>query len=166
MYRACIAIVDATRAQLFTFEREATVAGLREELVEVTECVSPACRRRPSERIADIRSAATRTVQRRYAFDDRRDAQLEQLDPELARNVIAEIGRLLQTPHLTRLVLCASPNLLGELRDAADALPRDRWIIEELPRDLVMLTALQIRDELADYGLLPRRTPLPAMACA
>jgi len=164
MYRECIAIVDATRARLFTFEREATVAGLRDELTEVADLVNPARRRRPSELFSDTRPGMSRTGRLRFAFDDHRDAHLEQLDAEFARDVIVEVGRLLQNPRTERLVLCASPNMLGELRDAADALPRDRLIIDELPRDLVKLTTPQIRDQLADYGLLPRRSPRPAIA--
>lgn len=164
MFRACIAIVDATRARLFTFEREATVTGLRDELTEVIDLVNPARRRRPSELFSDTRPGTNRTGRLRYTFDDHRDAHIEQLDAEFARNVIAEIRRLVQIPRTDRLVLCASPNMLGELRDAADALRRDRLIIDELPRDLVKLTTPQIRDHLADYGLLPHRSPRPAIA--
>jgi protein required for attachment to host cells len=164
LHHACIAIVDATRARLFTFEREATVTGLRDELTEVTDLVNPARRLRPSELFSETRPGTNRTGRLRYAFDDHRDAHLDQLDAEFARNVIAEIGRLLQTPRTDRLVLCASPSMLGELRDAADTLRRDRLVIDELPRDLVKLTPPQIRDHLADYGLLSRRPPRPVIA--
>jgi hypothetical protein len=41
MYRACIALVDAARARLLTFERMTAGTDLREELVERTDFMSP-----------------------------------------------------------------------------------------------------------------------------
>jgi hypothetical protein len=44
MYRACIAIVDATRARLFTFERATEPDAMRDELHEHTDLANPALR--------------------------------------------------------------------------------------------------------------------------
>lgn len=161
MYRVCIAVVDATRARLFSFEREAVAGGMRDQLSEISDLVNLARRRRPSELFSDTRPGTHRTGRLQYAFDDHRDAHIDELDAEFARSVIAELDRLLQATRAHRLILCASPNMLGDLRDAADTLRRDHLIIDEHPRDLVKLTTPKIRDQLAAYGLLPAPLPRP-----
>jgi hypothetical protein len=79
MYRVCIALVDATRARLFTFECAMEGADTREELVERTDFVNPQRRRRPSELFSDTRPGSSRTGQLQYAVDDRRDHHVSQL---------------------------------------------------------------------------------------
>jgi protein required for attachment to host cells len=77
------------------------------------------------------------------------------LDAEFARRIVAEVTGLVQSVHADRLIVCASPHMLGELRSAGD-LPTD-LAIEEMPRDLVKLTPPQLRDQLAEYNVLPPR---------
>ena len=129
MYRACIAIVDATRARLFSFERTAGAEGPHDELSEHTDLVNPA-RRHPG-------------------------GHANTLDAEFARAIVAAIERELRATSVRRLIVCASPKMLGELRGATPH--AEGLVIDELPRDLVKLTAPQIRDQLASHGLLPPR---------
>jgi protein required for attachment to host cells len=143
MHRTVIVITDAARARLFTYERKPVADGLRDDLVEVSDLVNPALGTRPAENGCDDRHAYI------------------ELDPELTRNIVAEVERLLKKVRHARLIVCASPYVLGDLRDAADTLRRDGLIIDEYPCDLVELTTPQIRDQLADFGLLPARAPRP-----
>lgn len=140
MFKACIAVVDAARARLFTFEREAVVEGLRERFLEVTDLVNP----------------------RRH--DAHRAAHLVALDAAFAREVVAELGALLRATECVRVIVCASPKMLGVLREALEVLPCDRLTIAELARDLSRLSAPQIREHLVDYELLPPTPPWRAMA--
>jgi protein required for attachment to host cells len=130
MHRTCIAVIDATRARLFTFDRTAEGDGVHEELVETNDLVNPGRRL------------------------DHGDAHQEEMDRTFAKQIGAEIRRLTDDPRARRLVLCASPNMLGEMRHVAP-LARDGVAVEEIARDLVKLNTPQLRAQLRDYGLLP-----------
>ncbi len=161
MYRACIAIVDATRARVFAFERNADALGVHEEMIEQADLVNPARRRRPSELFSDTRPGSSRIGSRGFAFDDHRNAHIDRLDDEFAAATVTEIKRILRDAKANRLIVCASPRMLGALRVAE--LRHDGITIDELPRDLVKLTLPQLRDALASYGLLPPAPPRAAL---
>ena len=135
MHRTCIAIVDASRARLFTFDRTQGASGVHEQLVEQRD-------------LDDLQPG----------LDDHRDASPGALDAAFARTVVTEIAALLRSSGARRLILCASPRMLGELRAAGNGLRREGLVIDELPRDLVKLTVPRIRERLGSYSLLP---PLP-----
>ena len=136
MFKACIAVVDAARARLFTFERESVVEGLRERFVEVTDLVNP-----------------------RRGIDVHRAAHLVELDATFARDVVGELAGLLRSSGSSRLIVCASPRMLGVLRKALEALPTEHLAIDELARDLSKLKTPHIREHLIDYELLPSTPP-------
>lgn len=159
MYRACIAVVDASRARLFTYERASDTEGLSEHLIEERDLVNLARRLRPVDLFSDSRPGTGRIGNLQYGLDDHRDAHIEQLDAEFSRTVIGQLVDLLRANHAQRLILCASPNMLGELRNASADLRREDLAIDEVARDLVKLTPSQLRDRLTDYGLLPARPP-------
>ncbi|HEU4734732.1 MAG TPA: host attachment protein [Kofleriaceae bacterium] len=159
MYRACIAIIDASRARLFTFERIAGVDAPEEQLTEQRDLVNPARRLRPSELFSDSRPGSSRTGDNQFGFDDHRDAHIDQLDIEFARDVVSEIEELLRSSGARRLIVCASPRMLGTLREVGRDLRRDGLVIDELPRDLVKLTPPQVRERLTSYSLLPPPPP-------
>jgi protein required for attachment to host cells len=140
-----IAVVDATRARLFHFERTVDASGAREELVERVDLVDPARRRRPAELFSDA-PGSNRGARFQYGLDDHRGAHVAAIDAEFARLVAAEIGRVRGSEAL---ILCASPKMMGRLRAAG--VETD----SELVRDLVKLTPSELRHELADRGFLP-----------
>jgi protein required for attachment to host cells len=159
MYRACIAVVDASRARLFTYERAADPGALSEQLTETRDLVNPARRLKAADLYSDTRPGTNRTGTLQYGFDNHREAHLERLDVEFSREIVGELVALLGSSRASRLIVCASPNMLGELRNAGAALRRDDVAIDEVPRNLVKLTPAELRDRLTDYGLLPARQP-------
>jgi protein required for attachment to host cells len=161
MYRACIAVVDASRARLFSFVRVQEPEGIREELTEVQDFVDPVRRLRPSMVFSDTRPGSSRTGSVSYAFDDHRAANLDQSDAAFARMIAGAVAELLRTTLAPRLVVCASPNMLGAFRVAAKKLIPAEVTIEELPLDLVKLTPSQLREHLTTYELLPAPPPRP-----
>ncbi len=160
MYKACIAVVDASRARLFMFERSSEVEGVKEQLTEQRDLVDPARRLRPKDLFSETRPGLGRTGTQQYGLDDHRQAHVQELDAEFARRIVDELETLLRASHAPRLIVCASPNMLGELRKVQRALPAD-LTIDELERDLVKLTPAELRDHLVGYGLLPPRPPRP-----
>jgi protein required for attachment to host cells len=161
MYRACIAIIDATRARFFTYDREVGADGNRDDLFERTDLVNPARRLRPSELFSDSRPGSSRTGHLQYAFDDHRDYHIAQLDAGFARTAMAALRELLDERVPNRVILCASPRMLGHLRIAAEGILPPGLVIEELARDLSKLSAARIREQLTAAHLLP---PPPAGA--
>lgn len=159
MYRACIAVVDASRARLFTYERSSEAESISDELTEQRDLINPARRLRPSQLFSDTRPGSSRTGGLQYGLGDHRDDHIDELDAEFARAVIGELGDLLRSSPAERLILCASPHMLGELRQASTDLPRSSLVVDEIPRDLVKLTPPQLRDQLTSYGVLPARPP-------
>lgn len=84
------------------------------------------------------------------------------MDAEFSRAVVGELADMLRSTRAERLIVCASPHMLGELRDAGGELKRTVPLIDEIPHDLVKLTPAQLRDQLASYGLLPARAARPS----
>lgn len=156
MYKAIIAVVDATRARLFVFTRSSHASGIDEQLVEQSDLINPARRLRPTELFSD-RPALGRVGSRQFAVDDHRDAHLDHYDQAFAAAVAAELLRLADANLPDRVVLCASPRMLGTLRSLTTRLHRPGRFVDELPRDLVKLTVSQLREYLESYGLLPPR---------
>jgi len=161
MDRTCIAIVDATRARLFTFDRASDASGVHEDLEERTDLVNPQRRRRPSELFSDSRPGSSRTGGLGYAFDDHRGHHMEEIDAAFARDVATQIENLVHEAPTRRLIMCASPNMLGALR--ATDLGRLGIAVDELDRDLVRLTPAQLRDYLTSVNLLPEPPARPEM---
>lgn len=155
MYRACIAVVDASRARLFTFQRTHDAEGLHEQLTEERDFVNPARRRRPSELFTDSGTSAGRNGPIQFGVDDHRDAHVDRLDSEFSRMIAGELDELVRANATQRVIVCASPRMLGELRDARKRLASTEIPTDELARDLVKLSPTVLRTQLASYGLLP-----------
>jgi len=162
MPRTCIAIVDATRARLFTFERIADATGIHETLSERTDLVNPARRRTPSQLFTETRPPMGRTGNLQFGLDDHRDAHIANMDAGFAREVADAIARIVRDAGARRLIVAASPRMLGALR--ATDLRHQGIVIDELARNYTMLTAAQIHDHLVDHGLLPASPLRPTVA--
>ncbi|MBL9017658.1 MAG: host attachment protein [Myxococcales bacterium] len=155
MQRTCIAVVDAAHARLFLFDRSAEATGLHEELVETTDLVNPARRLTQGEQLTESRPGSGRVGTRGFAYDDHRGARTDELDRAFAKSIAQELQRLTVSPQVQRLILCASPRMLGELRQAARTFERGGLEVAEVARDLVKLTPPELRERLGEYGLLP-----------
>lgn len=154
MYQACITVVDATRARIFLYQREARPEGLREELLELADLLNPARRLSGSELFADA-PPTSRVGSRAFGVDDHREAYVRRLDAGFAKKIVDETAAIVKRTGARRLVICAKPNMLGELRSASEPLRREHVDIVELGRDLVKLTSAQLREQLAAHGALP-----------
>lgn len=154
MYRACIVVADASRARLFILDRLAGPGGVTEELVEHRDLVDPARRLPKSELFSDAHPGSSRTGSLQYTFDDHRDDHIATLDAAFARSIVDEVVQLTRSTRIDRLIFCAGPGMLGELRRARQALPAN-VAIDEVGRNLVRLSPTALRDQLAEYRLLP-----------
>lgn len=153
--RALIAVVDATRARLFTYQSVVEMQELA-SLHEESDLINVTRRRRPSELFSGsdrVRGPGPRG----FPYDDHREAHIAQFDATFAREVAEQIAQVARAGGYVRLILIASASMIGEMRRVV----RDRDItIDEVPRDLVKLTPAQLHDRLAELRLLPARERL------
>lgn len=153
-----IVTADATRARLFTFEElAAPIDVATQELREQTTLVDPGRRRRPSELFSDSRPGLDRAPSGRgFAVDDRRDAAQRKMDRDFAADIADASAELVRVHGCNRLILAASPRMLGFLRE----LGRFGQLgveVCEIDRNLAHLSSAQLHDHLAERGLLPAR---------
>lgn len=172
MKRACIAIVDAARARLYTYEEDREPG---DELREIHDLVNAGRRMKVGDMFSESRpSLALHAGLRRAvrggdrsdhgepgsAYDDHRGAHIEEMDAKFAKLVVDEIDRLIRLHGLGHLILAASPKMLGALRRNNGVFHRNDIAIDELPRDLTNLTSARLHDQLAALELIPPRQRL------
>jgi protein required for attachment to host cells len=158
MKRACIAIVDAARARIYTYDQ--TTDGGRSEpagaLHEAIDLVNPG--RRGHDAYSTTKPGIKRSAPGSGTTDDHRDAHTDEVDRRFARQVVSEIDRIAREQAYDRVLLVASPAMLGELRGVEREL-RPELEVEYVARDLARLTSPQIHDHLAQLRLVaPRRS--------
>lgn len=136
MDRVCIALVDATRARFFTFDRGTNERAGSEPLTEPSSLVRATGEAEPRPR----RLAAKHEI-------------------EFARMAMAAFRELIDEHGAQRAIVCANAPMLGQLRAAAPGILPDQLPIDALACDFVKLPSAEIRAKLADHGLLPARAP-------
>ena len=150
MQRVCIALADATRARFYTFQQLDSRPGRRtQEVTGRVDLVNLERRGRPDQAARIDR-----------AFPGRRgptteDARLHELDRRFAVDIVSELTRLVRSSGCSRLILAATPAMLGVLRKVAGPLLSRGLQVDEVDRDLTRCTAHQVHEYLAARGLLP-----------
>lgn len=158
MTRTGIVAADATRARLFTFEELAAPIDVpAQELRERMTLVDPGRRRRASELFSDSRPGIDRAPSGRgFGLDDRRDAARQRMDRDFAADIAASCRELVRAYGCDRLILAASPRMLGFLRELGE-FARIGVELCEIDRNLTHLSDAQLHDYLAKHDLLPAR---------
>jgi protein required for attachment to host cells len=142
MYRACIAVVDATRGRLFCYHRSADADGVHETLVE-----------------ADNLENEQRHHGGVVAANDHRARHQDYADVDFARFVLARLRELGDEHGAERVILCAAPRMLGHLRASSPGILRADQQVTEVARDFANLTPSELRTHLADRHVLPTLVP-------
>lgn len=159
MKRACIAIVDAARTRIFTYdpaESNGVHAASDRTLREEVDLVNPGGRGR--DLFSTTRPGIERVAPGGGSTDDHREVHLDQLERNFAQHIVDEVDRIARERAFTRIVLVTPPKMLGELRKVDGKLRRPEMSVEYLERDLARLTSSQIHDHLADLRIIsPRR---------
>jgi protein required for attachment to host cells len=156
MKRACIAIVDAARARIYTYD-QAAEGGSSEPAGALHDLVNPG--RRGHDPYSTTRPGVKRAAPGSGTTDDHRDAHVDELDRRFARQVVSEIDRIAREQGHDRVLLVASPAMLGELRGVDRGLSQGLHV-EYVARDLARLTSPQIHDHLAQLRLVAPRRPV------
>lgn len=158
MKQGCIAIIDATRARIYTYHENSDGDGAPSTgaLHEVLDLVNPG--RRGHDLFSTTKSGGKRAAPGAGTTDDHRDAHFAELDRRFTRQVVEHLDRLTREQGYRHVLVVASPAMLGELRVADGALDRPELTREYVARDLAQRTSPQIHDHLAQLRLIaPRR---------
>ena len=155
-----VVVADAARAQMFALRahKSATDTQLT-KLESVMELHNAARRLRPSERYSDSRPGLQQGSGGgpSHGVDDGRSAQENESERRFARRIMDELQNLNNNEPAERLILAASPRMLGMLRKEAanpGQLPSD---VEEIDKALTTLSPVALHDYLAQRALLPER---------
>ena len=155
-----ILTADAARARLFVLHmREGEGAPTLAPLFEVSRMTNPEQRARDSELLSDTRPGLRREGPHgpRHGVSDHREGHRHDAERRFAARIVDEAERVWHANGATRVVLVASPAMLGALRAAMKSSKPRSWSVRELARDLTRLAAPALHDVLARDGLLPPR---------
>src|SRR5262245_28510242 len=132
MKRACIAIVDAARARIYTYEANRAGGPGDGTLHERIALVNPG--RRGHNLVSTTKPGIKRVSPGGGSTDDHRDAHMEQLEHNFAKHVIGEVDRLARERGYAQVIVVTPPKMLGELRKL-DGLQRPHREVEYVERD-------------------------------
>jgi protein required for attachment to host cells len=158
----CVLVADAARARVLTLETDTgPLAPTLAPLVEVAAITNPERRARDSDVLGDSRPGVRREAPGTpgHGLDDQRDRRRREVDRVFANHAVDEAARVWKRYRACRVVVVASPAMLGELRKV---LPKKNhtptpYDVSELSRDLSRLAPPALHDALAGAGLLPAR---------
>lgn len=155
MQRACIAIVDAAHARIFTYDTDLPGA----KLVEARDLASPG-------RQEHGRFTNDNVEHHRNGMATRQDNRAENIamqDERFAKDIVAEIERVLHAEGLEHVILVAAPKMLSHLRNVGrNVLSRPPIVTDEIAQNLGWMTPPQLHDHLAAMSLIgPRERVLP-----
>jgi protein required for attachment to host cells len=163
MKRSCIAIVDAARARVFTYQEDADPG---QELREVRDLTNPGRRLADRDLFSESRPSLGQSGrpgpsgEPGSTKDDHRDDHINMMDQKFAKEIVEELDKLIRADGFGHLILIAGPKMLGELRKANGTLKRNGLVVDEIPRDLANLTGTQLHDHLASIDMIPGRQRL------
>lgn len=154
--RACIAIIDATKARICEYD-ERNAAG--QEMTELIDIVNLG-RRHLADAFVESEAGERQggAGGHQQATDDHRQQFANSRDEKFAHEVVAQIDQIVRGRSYTHLVIVAAPHMLGELRKHGSVLRRDGLKLDEIDHDLVGMSDAQVHDYLAHAGIVaPRR---------
>ncbi len=155
MQRIAIVVADAARARLDPYEPADDRGGA---LVEHVDLVDPERRLRPGQIHSDSRPGTGYSpTGLSFGLDDHRDQHQHEVDQRFAGEIYRQLDELLTALPSRRVVIVASPNMLGHLRLWTGGLERRQIELTEISRDLTRETTPQLQDHLARLGLVPAR---------
>jgi protein required for attachment to host cells len=156
-----VVVADSGRGRVYALEPEEKQGSTNiPPLREVASMVNSSRRLRDDEVFSESRpglrqGAAGVSV---HGVDDRRDSHKDELDRRFAGDIVDKVLEVTRGLGAKRIVLAASPHMLGHLRSRTAKWSESGYEVEELARDLTQLTPAQLHDRLAEEELIPPRS--------
>lgn len=152
-----VAVADAGRGRIFELVRQAGRAGeMVPQLREAATLTNSERRVHGGELFSESRPGLRRGVRdgAGHGVDDRRDDHIAESERQFASRLLDALAERVAEGS-TRVVVAASPNMLGLLRPGFGRLQRAGAKLADLPKDLTGLSPAELHQRLAADGLLP-----------
>ena len=144
MKQTMIVVADSTRARIFTTESASSA------LNEIDVMVHPESREHDREITSDLPGKGTGVDSSAgHAFQGETDPKKHEL-VEFTRSISSYLENTRNANKLSRLLIVASPPVLGELRAHLSSSIKEK-IVFELDKNLTQHSAVDIRDHLPKY---------------
>jgi len=158
----CVVVADGARARLFTLQ-EGGIGEGGPTLVEEASLTNAEAEVAGKELFSDEKPG--RNVAPggggAHGYDDHRDRHLDESERRFARDIADAAADALRREKTARLVLAASPRMIGHLREALTATAVDMKV-NEVHKDLTKLSVHEVQEHLAAAGVLPAREGEPS----
>jgi protein required for attachment to host cells len=159
MTENCVVVAGGTHARFFTLEK----SSLPEmepgpNLVEVTGLIHPE-KDLHSELWSDKKTGRNRAPKGAgaHGYDDHRNQHEDETERRFARDVAEQAARLAKAHQVRNVTLVAHKRMLGFLRNALAPLMKAGVEVQEVPKDLVKLTAHELHEHLSRDHIIPGR---------
>ena len=155
MTGVCIVVADGSRARLFelTYPQQPEFES-GPDLREIADLAAPQHAGRDQAIYSEGITGRNRTVAGGgHDYDEHRDGHDSEVERQFARDILADLA----SRSAERNILCASPRMMGYLRDAMSHVAG--LAVTEVQKDLTGQDPRRIQEQLADQGLLPARRP-------
>ncbi len=159
MQEICALVVNAARARYFTLEypTDPALEG-GPDLVEVDDQANPSATLAPREQFSNLRGRhRSPGGGPEHRYDDHRDKHQEELTQRFAKALIDTTAALVLKQRPDKLVIAASPDMLGRLRPLLEEDTRIATPLVECAKDLSGLSPKEIHAALVEYGCAPQR---------
>lgn len=165
----CVVVAERARAHIYTLEAsEAPDLETSPFLVERKTLANPQHKAHEGALWEDTRRGAHREHQPSQGpghqtvgiphqnFDEHRDQSLHRINTMFARDLVADLKKVIKRHNIRKVVLCAEKQMLGVLRPELAALPGGELQLKELNKDLTKFNPRELHKKLAGEKLLPR----------
>jgi protein required for attachment to host cells len=163
MNQSVVAVIDGTKARLFTLEAsEFPEYESSPNLVE-QECLTSATREMQGKDLWN----STKTGRNRgsagqaHGYDDHRENHISEFERSFAKEIASKTAALAQSHQAQQVLVVAEPQILGLLREVFSSQIPKQLKVTELAKDLCNLKTLELHEYLAHRDLLPARKVAP-----
>jgi len=156
MKRACIAIVDAAHARIYSYQQLDQRAPTLQEERSLANAG-----RQEHDKFSTTKPGNRWQEGGRGSTDDHRNNNVAMQEEKFAKVVVDEIVKLVREQGFPHVIVVASPKMLGQLRQADGVLRKMEIGFDEIAQDLAWLSSPQVHDHLAAMKLIEPRPRAP-----
>ncbi|ACK73442.1 conserved hypothetical protein [Gloeothece citriformis PCC 7424] len=159
MNQFVVAVIDGTRARFFTLEpAESPEYQSGPNLIE-RDCLTNTTNETQGRDLwANTKTGRNRGAgSQAHGYDDHRQKHLNEFERSFAKEIVNKIIHLSHDYHAQEVIVVAEPKILGLVREFITSQVPKTLKVQELPKDLCKLKALEIHEYLSDKKMLPRR---------
>ena len=165
----CVVVAERARARMFTLETsDAPEMTASPYLFERKAFTNPTRKAADEDIWTDTRRGAHREHQAaqiagqttgvpHHNYDEHREDNERQVNREFARDLVAELKKMLSKHGIRNVVLCAEKQMLGMLRPELDRAVTPNVRLEVVAKDLTNLSPHELHKKLAHDGLIPEQ---------